>query len=149
MRQAWILIIMSIHLVIGTTILFSTLGYTILMLWVCKKSFFSINFLIIEVHPWNETNLDTSNNLYSCSYWHYNHVLHIRIHGIDALDLQDKLFFPFRVINVDLWNETNLDTCNNLHSFCYWHYNHVLLIGIHDIDSLDLREKLFFESFSI
>ena len=43
----------------------------------------------------------------------------------------------------------NLDTHNNLHSFCYGHYNHVLLIGIHDIDALDLQEKLFFPSFSL
>ena len=38
----------------------------------------------------------------------------------------------------------NLDACNNLDSFCYGHYNQVVLIGIHDIDSLDLEEKHFF-----
>ena len=43
----------------------------------------------------------------------------------------------------------NQDTRNNLHSFCYGHYNHVRLFRMHDIDALDLQEKLFFQSFSL
>ena len=80
----------------GTTIRFSTVGYTILMIWICKKSFFSTIFFRIKVYPSNETNLGTYNNLYSFCYWHYKHVLYIEIQDIDALDLQEKLFFlPF------------------------------------------------------
>ena len=85
---------MSILFVIGTTIMFSTLGYTILMLYLCMKSFHSIIFPIINVHPRNGTNLDTRYNTHSFHYGHYNHVLYIRIHDIDAFDLQEKLFFP-------------------------------------------------------
>ena len=60
-----------------------------------------------------------------------------------------KVFLPiiFRIINVNLWNKVNLDTHNNIHSFCSWHYNHVLHIRILDIDASDLQEKLFFPSF--
>ena len=94
MRQTWILIIISVLFVIGMTIIFSTLGCMILMLWICKKSFLSTIFLIFKVHPWNETNLDTCNNLDSFSYWHYNHVHLIGMHDIDALAWQEKPFFP-------------------------------------------------------
>ena len=91
--QTWILIKISILFVMGTTIMFSSLGYTISTLWIWKKSFFSTIFLIIKVHPSNEINLDANNNLHSFCYWHCNHVLHIRIHDIDFLDFQEKLFF--------------------------------------------------------
>ena len=63
-RQTWILIIISFLFVIGTTIIFSSLGYTILMLWICGKTFLSIIFLIIKFHPRNEANLETLNNLH-------------------------------------------------------------------------------------
>ena len=73
----------------------SSLGYVIFMLWICKKSFFfSTIFLKINVHPWNEINLDIRNNLHCFCYVHHNHVLLIEIHDIDALDLQVKLLFP-------------------------------------------------------
>ena len=93
-RQTWMLIIISVLFVIGATIMFSSLGYTMLMLWICKKNFSFSIFLIIKAHPWNETNIDTRNNLHSICHGHYNHVLFIRIHDLDALDLQEKLFFP-------------------------------------------------------
>ena len=62
-----------------------------------------------------------------------------------------KSFFytVFLIIKVHPWNEANLDACNNLHSFCYGHYNHVHLIRIHEIDVLDLQENLFFPPFSL
>ena len=76
--------------------LLSILGYTTLMFRFARKAFLSTIFLIIKDHPSNETNLDTHNNLHSFSYWHCNHVLHIRIHDIDTLVLQEKLSFaPF------------------------------------------------------
>ena len=59
-----------------------------------RKASLSTIFLIIKIHQSNETNLDTHNNLYSFCYGHYNHLLLIRIHDIDALDLQEKLL-PF------------------------------------------------------
>ena len=94
MKQTGILIIFSSVFVIGTTIMFSILGYTILMLSILRKAFLFPNFLIINVHPSNETNLDTSNNLQSFCYGHYNHVHLIGIHDTDALDLQEKVFIP-------------------------------------------------------
>ena len=39
MRQTWMLIIVSVLFVMGATIMFSSLGYTILMLWIYMKSF--------------------------------------------------------------------------------------------------------------
>ena len=42
-----------------------------------------------------------------------------------------------------------MDTHNNLHPFCYGHYNHILLITIHGIDALDFQEKLLFPPFSL
>ena len=139
MTQTWTLVITSILFVKGTTIVFSILGYMIIMLWICKKSFFFAIFIIINVHPWKETNLDSHNNLYfflmgtqSCSshwdtrYWCFRFT---RITFFSTI---------FLIMKVHLWNETNLDAHNNLHSLCYWHYNHALLIGIHDNDALDL-----------
>ena len=102
----------------GTTIMFSSLGYMILMLWICKKSLFSTIFLIIKVHLWNETNIDTHNNLHSFFYGHYNYVLFIGIHDIDALDLQEKLFFyhfPYNQSSSVKWDK--LDARNNLYFF--------------------------------
>ena len=55
----------------------------------------------------------------------------------------------FLIIKVHLWNERNLDARNKLNSFCYGHYNHVLVIGLHDIDALDLQEKPFVPPFSL
>ena len=78
----------------ATTIMFALLGYTILMLWICKKAFLFTIFLIIKVYLWNETNLVTRNNLHSFCYWVHNRVLHNGIHDLDSLNLQEKLFFP-------------------------------------------------------
>ena len=145
-RQTLMLITISILFVMGTTIMFSSLGCTILMVWICKKSFFCTIFHIINVLPWNESDLDTYNNLHSFCYGHYNHALLIGIHDID---LQEKLFsLIFHIIKVHPWNESNLDTRKNLYSFRYGHYNHVLLTRIHDINALDLQEKFSFHHFS-
>ena len=83
------------------------------------KAFLSAIFLIINVRSWNKSNLDTHNNLHSCCYGHYNHVLPFGMHDIGALYLQEKLFFLaiFLIIDTHLWNESNKDTHNNLHSF--------------------------------
>ena len=63
---------------------------------VWKKSFFSTIFHIIKVQPWNKTNLDSRNSLHSFCYGQYNNLLLIAIHDLDALELQEMLFFsPF------------------------------------------------------
>ena len=46
-------------------------------------------------------------------------------------------------------NGTNLDSHDNLFSFCDWALKHVLFIGIHGFDALVLQEKLFFPPFSL
>ena len=94
MGQTWILaIITTFFFAMGTTIMFSSLVYRILMLWIWKKILFSTIFLIMKVYPWNEVNLETCNNPHSFCYRHYNNVRLIRMHNINALDLQKKLFF--------------------------------------------------------
>ena len=106
---------------LGTIAIFSTLRYMILVLWICKKRFFFHHFLILNAHLWNESKLDTRNNLYSFCFGHYNQVLLIRIHDIDGLVWQEKVYFPPFPYN---WNLSikyvNFDSRNNLHSFCYW-----------------------------
>ena len=153
MRQTWILIIISIRFVIGTAIVFSTLWYMVLMLWICKKGFSSLHFPYNQsssVKWWIEANFDTRNNLRCFSYGHWNYVLLI---GIDDTELWIcNRSFPFHIFlirKIHPCNEINLDTHNNLRYFCYWHYNYVRHIGIHIIDALDLQEKLFFPPFSL
>ena len=94
MKQPWILVVISIFFVVGITIMFPLLGCMILMFRLARKAFLSAIFLMIKVHLSNKTNLDTDNNLHSFCYGHYNHVLLIGIHNINALDLVEKLFFP-------------------------------------------------------
>ena len=116
-----------------------------------REAFLSKIFLKINGHPWNDTNLDTRNNLYSFSFW----VIQSSSLHWDTwywrFDLIRKAFLPtiILIIKVYLWNETNLDARNNLHSFWDGHYNHVLHIGIHDIDAFVWQEKLFIPPFSL
>ena len=86
-----------------------------------RKGFPSIIFLIIKVYPSNESNMDSYENLHSfcdgalqsCSshwdawYWHFGF-------GKKAF-----LSAMFLIIKVYSWNESNLDSHSNLHSFCY------------------------------
>ena len=96
--------IISILYVSRTAIMFSTMGCTILMHWILKKPFFSTIFHIINVHLWNKTSLDTHYNIHYFCYRHYNNVLHVGIHDIDALDLQEKLSFPpFYIISMFIY----------------------------------------------
>ena len=115
-----------------------------------RKAFHSTIFLIINVYSRNEANFDARDSFHSLYYRRYNHVLLITTQDIDALDFPRKVFPStiFLIINVYPWNETNLATRNNRHSLCYRHHNHVLLMGINDINALDLQEKQFFPSFS-
>ena len=134
--------------VMGTIIMFFSLGYMILMLWICKKSFSFTILLIINVQSWNE------------KIW-----IPITISVLFVIGIIIMFFslgytilmlwickksisfhhFPYNSCSFVEWE--NLDTRNNLHSFCYGHCNHVLLLRIHDIDALDLQEKLFIQPF--
>ena len=116
-----------------------------------RKSFLSMIFLKINVRPSNELNLDSRNNLLffydwapqsrspycGIRYWCFGFARKVFLYTI------------FLIIKVHLQNKINLKTHNNLNSFCYWHKNHVLHTSIHDIDALDLQEKLFFPPFSL
>ena len=95
--------------------------------------------------------MDTRNNLHSFCYRLYNHVLIIGIHDIDALDLQEKLFLPPFSLQSMFIREMRQTLILIIISIPLeiWHYKRVLLIGIHDIDSLVLQEKLIFPPFSL
>ena len=151
MSQSWMLIVISILFLIDTTIMFSILGYTILKLWICKKSFsfhdFTYNYC--SSVKWDKLGYSLWSVFFSllalqlCSpYWDTRYW---------SFRFARKAFFStiFLIINVHPWMESNLDTHSSLHFFCYGHHNHVLFIGIHDIDALDLQEKLLLPLFSI
>ena len=115
------------------------------------KAFFSTISCIIKVHPWNELDLDSHNNLHSFCDWglkscspHWD-----TRYWCFGFARKAFIFTIFRIIKVHPWNESNLDTSNNLYSFYYRHYNSVLLIKIHYINALDWQEKVFFPSFSL
>ena len=122
MRQTWILIIISILFVMA---LQSCSPHWDTQYWCfgfARKAFLSTIFLIIKVHPWNDSNLDSHNNLYSfsdsaqqsCSprwntrYWCFGFARKAFLSAI------------FPIIKVHLWKELNLDSHNNLHSFHNW-----------------------------
>ena len=141
------LILFSILFVMGTTACspyWNTQYQCFRFVW---RAFFCTIFLIINVHLRNEMNLDTHYNLHSfllwvlqsCSpyYWCFEFATEAFLSSISP------------VINVHSWNESNMDTRNNPYSFCYGLYYYVLPIRIHDINALDLQEKLFPPPFSI
>ena len=131
MSQAWTLVIISTLFLIGTTIIFLPLGYTILMLWICKKTFSLHHFLYNYVHPWNESNLDTAKNLYSFCYsalqscsphWHTRYW---------CFGFARKAFIStiFLEINIHLWNETNTDALIISILFVFGHAIMFTLLG--------------------
>ena len=118
------------------------------MLWSSMKSFLHTIFLIIKVHLWNEPNLDSHNNL--CFFLWMATTLVFSILGwwywCFRFARKACLSTIFLIIKVNPWNETNSDTHYNLHTFCYWHYNHALHISIHDMDA---RKAFFSTTFLI
>ena len=116
-----------------------------------RKAFLSTIFLIINFHPWTETNVDNCNNLHFFWLWALQSCCPYLDTRYWRSGFARKDFFStiFLMLKVHSWNKMNQDTCNNLHFFCYWHYNNVLHIGIHDINALDLQEMLFFPAFSL
>ena len=138
---------MQLHI----TIMFSTWNTWYWCFRFARKAFLFTIFLIIKVYLWNEANLDSHNNLHSfcdCVLQSCSPHWDIRYWGF-GLSRKTFLSTVFLIVKVNLRNDTKLDTCNNLYSFYYWHYNHVHLIGIHDIDALVWGEKLFFSQFSL
>ena len=119
MSQTWILVIISTLFLMGTTIIFLVFGYTILMLWICKKTFFVHHFLYNYVLLWNKSNLDTRNNLHSFFLWALQSCFLYPNTQYWCFGFTRKafLFTIFRIINVYLWNTTNLGTNNNLYFF--------------------------------
>ena len=104
MMQTWIVVIISILFIMGTTIISSSLGYTILVLWIFKKSFsfhqFSNNQKFIR--EIRQTWMLIIISILFC-YGHYNHVHLIGMHDIDTFIWQEKLsFLPF-----SLWSKFN------------------------------------------
>ena len=66
---------------------------------------------------------------------------------MDALDLQQKLFFPplsLQLLFICQMRQTWILIIISIF-FVIRHYNHVLLIGIHDIGALVWQEKVFFK----
>ena len=98
MRQTWILIIISILLILGTTIMFSLFGYTILMLWLSKKSYSFHRFHYNQSSLWNETNLDTYYNLHSFCYWALQSCSPYWDTGYWCFDLARKSFLSIIVL---------------------------------------------------
>ena len=113
-----------------------------------RKAFLSTIFFIIKVHLWNETNLDSHNNLrfycgcapQSCPpywdtrYWCFGFAKNVFLSTI------------FLIIKVHPWNEINMDTHNTLHSFYCW----ALQLYSPHWDTwywcFDLAEKAFFST---
>ena len=95
--------------------------------------------------------MDTRNNLCSFFCMHYNHVLLVGIYDTDALVWQEKLFFPTFSLQLEFVHQLSATWILIIISiiFVIEHYNHVFHIGMHDISTLDLQEKLFFPQFPL
>ena len=115
-----------------------------------RKAFLSTILLVINVVPWNESNLDTHNNLHffllwalqSCSpYWD-------TWYWCFGVARKAFLFTVFLIINVHPRNKSNLDAHNNLHCFCYGHYNHVPLLGYKILRLWICKKSLSFHHFT-
>ena len=81
----------------------------------------------------------------------YSHVHLIGIHDVDAWIWQEKLFFlPFSLLLKLICEIRQTWICVIISIlFFIGHYNHVHLIGIHEVDALIWQEKLFFPPFSL
>ena len=81
---------------------------------------------------------------------HRKHVLSIGTHDIDALVSHAKLLFPPFFLESKFIRQMRqtliLIIITNL--LVIGHHKHIFLFGIHDIDYLVLREKLFLPLFS-
>ena len=98
---------------------------------------------------WAPQSCSPHDKLHSFCYGHYIKVLLIGIHDIDALDLQQKLFFSTICLIIKFIYEMRQTwiLIIILILFINGQYSHVLFIGIRNIDALDLQEKLSFHHF--
>ena len=151
MIQTWILVTIFILFLMGTTIMFYSLDRWHCCFEFARKAFLSIVFPIIKVRPRNMSNWDSHNNLHSFYDWALQSCSPHWDTRNWCFGFAWKAFHStiFHIVKVHVWDKANIDTRNNLHSFCYRHYNQVLHFGIHDIGALDLREQLFFLPFSL
>ena len=138
MRQTWILVIISIFFVIGHKNHFSSLGYMMLLLWFGRKALLSTILHIIKVHLLIEKNLDSHNNLHFL--WLRTTIMFSSLrHMILMLWFSLKSFLFHHIP----YNQSlSIKWVSNL--FVIGHYNHVLLIGICDIDAFVWQAKVFF-----
>ena len=149
MGQIWILMIISILFMIGHC-------KHVYLIWCIVWCLgFAINAFFFHHIPLNQSsllklyNMDSHNNLYSLVIGHSKHIFPIGIHGFDALVSQEKLPFPPFFLESkfihQIWQTWILKIISIF--FVIGHYNHVLHIRIHDLDALDLQEKLFLPPF--
>ena len=136
---------------LGNIIRFSTLGYTILMFRICKKSFFPMIFFIIKVWPTNEPNMDSHNNMHSFHVWALQSCFAYWDTWYWWLYFGRKTFCStiFLIVEVHLWYVSNLDTHNNIYSFCYWHDNHCSPHWDTQYGCFGFARKAFFPPFSL
>ena len=81
----------NVHLLwFSMRIMFSSLGYTILVLWFCNKSFSLHHFSSNQSSFVKWDKLDSHDNLQVFVIGHHKHVLLFRIHDIGALVLPIK-----------------------------------------------------------
>ena len=122
MRQTWILVTISILFVMGTKIMFSSLDTRHCFFGFARKAFLSTIFLIIKLHPWNKSNLDSHNNLHSFCDWALQSCSPHWDTWNWCFPFARKAFHStiFHIIKVHSWNVSNLDSRNNLHSLCNW-----------------------------
>ena len=105
---------------LATTIMFSIFRCTILLLWICKKSFSFLHFSYNGSFPINESNLDSHNNPYSFYVWALQSCSPPWDTRYWCFRFVGKAFHStiFLIIENHLLNVPNLDSYNNLHSFC-------------------------------
>ena len=95
-----------------------TLGYMILLLWICKKSFFFHCFPSNQSSSVNESNPDSYNNLYSF-LWLGTTIMFSTLEYMILIGFVRNAFLStiFFIVKVHPWNESNFDSHSNLHFF--------------------------------
>ena len=89
-------------------------------------------------------NLDPYGSLYSFCDSELKHVIFIGIHGFDALVLQEKLFFlPFSLESkfIHQVRQTWILVIISI-LMVIGHILHILVMGMHSFDAMDLLEML-------
>ena len=139
MRQTWILIIISIVFIIGTIIMFSSLGWRYWCFGFSRKAFLYLIFHVINVYPWNGTSLDTHNNIRFFLLWALQSCSPHWTHDIVALDLQEKLFFPpFSLWSKFIHGMIPTRILLTISIFLSWALQSCSPYWTHGIDALDL-----------